>query len=260
MRRRRLRNAVILMTLGLLAAVFAAWLVWNGNLIPNEIFINRNALRGVDVSHYQGEIRWERLEEQGIAFAYMKATEGSSHTDGRFAENWAAVGETGIPAGAYHFFSFESGGETQAAHFLETVGELPAGRAILPPAVDVEFYGGNEASPPDPQPVRAELTAFLEAVEAEYGAKPVIYTTKEAYEYFLKGYYGEYPLWIRSILGKPDGSIPWTFWQYTNRERLEGYSGTEPYIDMNVFRGDEKELTALCISGDSPELEGEDRP
>jgi lysozyme len=30
----------------------------------------------------------------------------------------------------------------------------------------------------------------------------------------------------------------WTFWQYTNREKLNGYHGTEKYIDMNVFDGD----------------------
>lgn len=36
----------------------------------------------------------------------------------------------------------------------------------------------------------------------------------------------------------------WTFWQYTNRKRLEGYEGEEKFIDMNVFYGtiDEFEL------------------
>jgi lysozyme len=29
----------------------------------------------------------------------------------------------------------------------------------------------------------------------------------------------------------------WTFWQYTNREKLSGYHGKEKYIDMNVFNG-----------------------
>ena len=29
----------------------------------------------------------------------------------------------------------------------------------------------------------------------------------------------------------------WTFWQYTDRERLDGYRGKEKFIDMNVFGG-----------------------
>lgn len=62
------------------------------------------------------------------------------------------------------------------------------------------------------------------------------YTVWEAY---LKGYYDEYPLWIRNVFTKPGSDIDWMFWQYTNRGRLEGYWGEEQYIDINVFRGDE---------------------
>ena len=38
-------------------------------------------LQGVDVSHFQGNIDWEVLKDQGISFAYIKATEGSGHVD-----------------------------------------------------------------------------------------------------------------------------------------------------------------------------------
>ena len=42
--------------------------------------------------------------------------------------------------------------------------------------------------------------------------------------------------------GKP--SLPderkWTFWQYTDRERLDGYDGEEKFIDVNVFNGAEE--------------------
>ena len=38
--------------------------------------------QGIDVSHYQGEIDWERVaNETNIKFVYIKATEGSSHKD-----------------------------------------------------------------------------------------------------------------------------------------------------------------------------------
>ena len=41
----------------------------------------------------------------------------------------------------------------------------------------------------------------------------------------------------------PDKSIAdWKFWQYTNREVLNGYSGDEKYIDVNVFNGSAKEF------------------
>ncbi len=96
--------------------------------------------------------------------------------------------------------------------------------------------------------MRAELSAFLSAVEEEYQVKPVIYTTEEAYSYFIKGFFGDYPLWIRSVVTRPRIDRDWTFWQYTNRGQLEGSGldeGSEKYIDRNVFWGTEEELDEM---------------
>lgn len=60
-------------------------------------------VKGVDVARYQGEVDWGAFSEQGIAFAFIKATEGSSHVDMRFQENWEAVAKTSILAAPYHF-------------------------------------------------------------------------------------------------------------------------------------------------------------
>ena len=35
----------------------------------------------------------------------------------------------------------------------------------------------------------------------------------------------------------------WTFWQYDSDAKLQGYSGEEEHIDLNVFYGSEKEWT-----------------
>ena len=66
---------------------------------------NSYAVMGVDVARYQGTIDWNALSEQGIAFAFIKATEGSSHVDVRFRENWNEVAKTSILASPYHFMS-----------------------------------------------------------------------------------------------------------------------------------------------------------
>lgn len=64
----------------------------------------------------------------------------------------------------------------------------------------------------------------------------------------LAGAYEDYDIWIRDVVSQPslsDGR-EWTFWQYTNRERLEGYQGEERFIDMNVFRGSEEDFAAYA--------------
>lgn len=224
----------------LLAALgIAAFLVYTGRIPLNRPSPSRYPVRGVDVSSYQGEIDWPALASQNIRFAFIKATEGSSFTDGRFAYNWEEAPKAGLRVGAYHFFSYDSPGETQAAHFIETV---PAIDGMLPPVVDVEFYGDKEKNPPPAEEVRASLSAMLNALKKHYGMKPILYATRKSYELYIQGAFEENDIWIRSVITEPSIDRPWTFWQYSNRTVLDGYRGKERYIDMNVFQGTEEEF------------------
>lgn len=40
--------------------------------------VKRADPQGIDVSHYQGSINWGTVAADGVAFAYIKATEGTS--------------------------------------------------------------------------------------------------------------------------------------------------------------------------------------
>ena len=193
-------------------------------------------VKGVDVSSYQGDIDWDVLSSQGIDFAYIKATEGSKTVDRCFEANWKGASFTSLRIGAYHFFSFESPGETQAELFRSTVKEVPG---MLPPAVDVEFYGdfGSEKDI-DVSAVKAELRVFVDSLAGEYCMKPVIYCDARSYDALVREGFDDCDIRFRSVYSKTPDGIGWTFWQYSNRHRLEGYSGRERYIDMNIFNGD----------------------
>lgn len=240
------------------------WLVWAGTLllfltaglcalwylglwVPNEPSRSQYPVRGVDVSAWQGEIDWEVLAGQGLRFAFLKATEGSSFTDARFAQNWPAALAAGLAAGAYHFFSYDSPGEAQAEHFIATV---PTEADALPPVIDLEFYGGYDRRPPDPEPVRRELGCLIERLERHYGRPPILYATCRAYELYLAGHFENCPIWIRQVYAAPrlsDQRAP-VFWQYSDRCRLPGYEGAEGRIDLNVFCGSEAEFEAFWHS------------
>lgn len=198
-------------------------------------------VQGVDVSSYQGEIDWEVLSKQDISFAFMKATEGSGFQDPYFASNWENASKTDLRIGAYHFFSFDSSGKTQAENFIATV---PKFVKALPPVVDLEFYGDKEANPPSKQEVKENLNPLLKELEDYYGVKPILYVTKQTYESYVKDEFEEYDIWYRNIFSKPvlSEGKQWTFWQYSNREKLEGYKGKEAYIDKNVFYGSKEEF------------------
>ena len=218
----------------------AAALVLNGVIPLNRLSKADYPIRGVDVSHYQGDVDWDVLAAQDIRFAFVKATEGSSHVDGAFQANWQGIAGTDLRPGAYHFFSFESPGRAQAEHFCRTV---PAVDGMLPPVADVEPYG-RFRSLKDLEGAADELADWLESVEAAYGMRPVIYTTQRFYREWIGKRFADYDVWIRSVWLPPSPSVRWTFWQYSNRGRLNGYSGPERFIDLNAFRGDAEAFEA----------------
>ena len=195
-------------------------------------------VRGVDVSSYQGDIDWEVLSE-GLDFAFIKATEGSKHVDGCFAYNYEHARQTGLRIGAYHFFSFESGGDTQAENFISQVEGF---KGMLPPVIDVELYGKYRHSPRPAEEVVPELQRMAADLKAEYGMEPIFYATGSAYSMYIKDNFPDCGLWIRNVYFKPSEDENWTFWQHSGTGRLKGYKGEEKYIDLNVFAGSKEEL------------------
>ncbi|NLK39319.1 MAG: glycoside hydrolase family 25 protein [Clostridiales bacterium] len=232
---------IILTSVLILSALITGLLIYCGVIHFNNPSEKRYPIRGVDVSAYQGEVDWEILSEQGISFAFIKATEGSSFVDRKFADNYDGAMKTGLRIGAYHFFSYDSSGENQAKNFISVV---PKDDKLLPPVIDLEFYGDKEKNLPAKTKTQQELAALIAALEEHYGKKPIIYATEKSYRLYVAGAFVENDIWIRNVFTKPtlsDGR-EWTFWQYTNRERLQGYSGVEKFIDMNVFNGTKEDF------------------
>jgi lysozyme len=231
--------AVAVSTLAVLAGLVYCDLLWF-----NSPSLKRYPIRGVDVSSYQGEIDWKILADQNIHFAFIKATEGSSYQDASFDKNFDAALKTPLKIGAYHFFSFDSPGETQARNFITRVPNVPG---TLPPVVDIEPDAKRRNTPENKEKAQSILHTLLAILEAHYGKKPILYVTQSSYEQYVRGAYEKYPLWIRDIFRAPHlpDQRQWVFWQYSSRGRLEGYKGMEKHIDLNVFHGSAKEFSAL---------------
>lgn len=235
--------AAVIIILAILLVLFSS-----GVLKLNNPSKSKYPVRGVDVSSYQGDISWDVLANQGINFAFIKATEGSTYKDAKFDENWKNAQQTDLYIGAYHFFSYDSSGKTQAENFISTVTPVDN---MLPPVVDIEYYGEYNNSPKKAEEVQSELNELLNLLEEHYGAKPIIYATMKSYNMYISGNYNDYPIWIRNVFASPklsDGT-DWVFWQYTDKGRLNGYNGDEKFIDLNVFNGSTDELKHLCLQG-----------
>lgn len=224
--RRALVPAVALLVIGVHHA-FA-----QGYLRVNHPAAREYPIRGLDVSHHQGAIAWPTVQNEGFAFAYVKATEGATYRDPRFLANVREAHAAGLAVGAYHFFTFCRGGADQAANVLAVVTADDAAPALsLPLAVDVETEG-NCATRPTPAGLRAELDAFYTRLRQTWTRGTVLYTTQA----MLTDYGDALPggdRWIRSVAGAPaPGSA--RLWQF-GQGRVRGIAGP---VDLDVFCGD----------------------
>lgn len=229
--------------LSIIAGIFMIGIASFFSMYFSRAIVNHEKypLLGVDVSSYQGEIDWNVIQRQGIKFAFIKATEGSGMTDDYIRMNLENIADTDIYHSAYHFFSFDSAGETQADNYIAAVGK---DEINLPPVIDIEFYGDKFKNQPSRNEVYSILSPLVERLEKYYETKPIIYITSPLYfKYIVNSPFSDYPVWIRNVNSEPF-IIDWDFWQFSDKGMLKGYYGKEKYIDLNVYNGDERKFIA----------------
>ncbi|MCL4131076.1 UNVERIFIED_CONTAM: hypothetical protein GTU68_044895 [Idotea baltica] len=199
-------------------------------------------IHGIDVSRYQLDINWVEVLKDSIQFVFVKTTEGGDYQDPNYAQQWKALERLPVKRGAYHFFLPKTPVQDQIDNFY-LHARLSAGD--LPPVVDFE----RTQNLPAPQ-IESQLTFMLDGLEDKYGVKPIIYTNLKLYFGHIAGRFDEYPIWIARYSDrspKLSSQYTWTFWQYSNRGRVKGIQGP---VDLNVFRGSQKQLEALCLKED----------
>ena len=205
------------------------------------------AIHGIDISHYQGEINWDKLSDATIdgfplKFVIVKSTEGSSGIDENFNDNFYQAREYGFIRGAYHFWSNKSSARAQANFFLKQV-HLEEGD--LPPVLDVEHKPKNRSV----EDFQRDVLTWLHIVEDKYHVKPIIYTYYKFKEQYLSApVFDDYPYWIAHYyVEKVEYKGKWNFWQHTDAGRLDGIRG---YVDLNIFNGSFYELKRLTIGSE----------
>ncbi|MEV0458504.1 GH25 family lysozyme [Catellatospora methionotrophica] len=213
---------------------------------------------GIDVSHHQGDIDWDKVADRGAKFVYAKATEGVHYVDASFKDNYSGARGNGILFGAYHFARPDkTNGRTQADYFLDRAQYRNDGRS-LPPMLDIEWpykLGGKLVAPgPCWGKSKNELVRFIrdftERVRERTGSATMIYTNPNWWNPCTgrNADFGDHYLFVSSytdkVRGLPAGWDRWTLWQYANHGKLPG--------DQNVFNGNLADLAALAANPGGP--------
>lgn len=245
---KKLKTAVIvtgitLFVLGISAAF--VYLFYQSGMIhftnPDE---TEFPVRGMALSEDQGDINWMiYFENYTMDFAFVQATEGISTDDSFFTRYWVNLRENGVVTAAIHSFTFGDDGLTQAKHFIRVV---PIQTNTLPPVVSLTLYDEYLKNPLSKEEVEPQLTALLSKLEENYGAKPILYATKQAYERYLADGYEDYVLWVADDVSQPKTEdYNWTFWQYTDKQsQLMGDNEKKEMMKLCVYKGTAAEFSA----------------
>jgi lysozyme len=199
-------------------------------------------IHGIDISHHQGKIDWDRVASSSqangypIKFVIMKATESDTFTDPDYRDNIADARKAGFVCGVYHFYDPGTSPDKQAKHFINTVNLM---KGDLVPVVDVERAG--RASD-----LRKDLLVYLKTLERHYGVKPIIYASAKFRRRHLNtAEFDAYPFWVAHYyVVRPVTDKQWRIWQFTDHASVDGI---REYTDFNVFRGTDADFNSLRI-------------
>lgn len=201
---------------------------------------------GIDVSHHNNHVDWEKLTlgcdadgvvhqdgigrySQPVVFAFVKSTEGATVFDEMFNYNFAEAKRCGIVRGAYHFLT-TAAVEGQIENFIR---HTHLEKGDLPPVLDIEI--NPDVMQRDSAKLLNMALSWLNAVEAHYGKRPIIYCSNSYYDRFLRSRLGDYQCWIARYSETKNPDFDHVIWQFSERGQVKAIE--KSHTDLNLFRG-----------------------
>ncbi len=212
---------------------------------------------GIDVSHHQKSITWGDLtlycnrrgevfpvggEDttylQPVWFVLMKSTEGATYQDPQYRRNVQMAQTYGLVKGSYHFLRTTSTIPDQVNNYIRNTVWHPGD---FPPVLDVEIDREKVAEIGEER-LREMCLEWLEAIEAYYGVRPIIYTyTAYRRDFLTDKRFNKYDFWIARYVHhdikkrkKPKRPDNWVVWQFTDSGKAGGIA---PRVDVNIWDG-----------------------
>lgn len=201
-------------------------------------------MKGINVSHWQGNIDWGKVRKDGVEFAILKCTEALNYFDATFEKNKRDARAAGVLLGFYHF-ARGNDAVKEADFFMSKVGDLQEGEfLVLDYEIDLPNWQFSSAGD--------WCKKWLDRVYEKAGFRPLLYSNEARivgidFSQVAKANYG---LWIakygdNDAIPEPN-EVPntdeWKFyaiWQFSSTGMINGIVGR---VDLNTTTMD---LTTL---------------
>ena len=189
------------------------------------------ALKGIDVSRWQGNIDWRKVKSAGIEFTMIRGGYGSNHVDARFHENAKGANAAGIPMGIY-WFSYALNPEMARQEARYAVALARQYETSWPVAYDFEYDSVANAEKNGVTITRGLATqmakAFCEEVK-KLGYTPMFYANLEYLEKYFDRSQLPYDLWYAQYASAAEVEEK-AIWQYSSKGSIAGIEGA---VDLN---------------------------
>jgi lysozyme len=188
------------------------------------------AVKGIDVSRWQGNINWAKVKAAGIQFAILKAggSDDGFYTDSRWEANYKGAKANGIAVGAYYFAGPKcvnaAAGKADAKRFIELLKDKK---------LEYPVYFDCEAQPAAKRfgTTKAVLAFCKELEKAGYYAG-IYASTYSGFESRLDdSKLHSIAHWVAQYAGKCSYRGDYGIWQYSSSGRVPGLSGN---VDLNL--------------------------
>ena len=190
---------------------------------------------GIDVSMWNGSIRWSEVASSGISFAivrcgYRGSSTGALVKDSAVGTNVTGARNAGLKVGLY-FFS-QAVNEAEAVEEASMAVQIAKSYGIsMPIFLDVESSGGRGDAVSVSQRT-ANIAAFCKTVQNAGFSAGVYANTNWFSEKINVSTLTGYHIWLAQYAETPTYSRSrYDIWQYSSTGRVNGISGN---VDLNI--------------------------
>lgn len=197
---------------------------------------NTTSIKGIDVSYHQGDINWEKVKNDGVKFAIIRAGSGTKE-DSKFKENIKGALAVGIQVGVYWFSNAYTvnGAKDESQKCMEVISPYKS-KLSFPVFFDYEEYTLKLAQESNFNLSLSSVSnickTFLSNLKSN-GYKCGIYTNKTVSKYYLSdALRNSYDFWIAQYNDKCTYWGKYTMWQYSQTGKVNGINGN---VDLNYY-------------------------
>lgn len=214
------------------------------SITHNSKFNNTTKRTGIDVSHHNGNIDWNRVKASGVEFAFIRVgyrahESGSLGMDRKVYDNLKGAKNAGIKVGVYFFSQAINVNEAyEEADFITS--KISGYSMDLPVVIDYEYAAEHSGRLYNAHLSQAAATdvvnAFCSRVQ-QNGYMGMVYANKSMLNDSLyKDSISQRELvWLANYTSETKYSGDYSFWQYTENGYVDGIDGD---VDIDVWYDD----------------------